>query len=67
MHAAILDPGPATINAARHALGLNELELEELLLAIGDRHETLADLEARGRLQRARVALELELSGLLAA
>lgn len=46
----------------RGALGLSVDELEELLVAIGDRQDLEADQGRRARLARGRAALERELS-----
>lgn len=59
-----LDRGPAPPPAAR-GLGLTLPDLEELLLAVGDREDTVGT-DARARLARGRIALEAELTRLLA-
>lgn len=56
--------GPVVASAARIGLGLTVPELEDLLIAIGDR-EDLAGPDERARLIRGRRALEAELVRLL--
>lgn len=58
-----LEAVPATPTAAaRRALGLDALELEELLTAIGDREDVVGDPFVLARLRRGRRALERELA-----
>jgi hypothetical protein len=60
---AMLTPPPT---APAPVLGLTVDELEELLVAIGDRQDLEADTGRRARLERARRALEAELARHLA-
>lgn len=54
-------PAPKRPPAPAPTLGLDPLELEELLVAVGDR-EDQAGTAARARLTRGRRALEAELA-----
>lgn len=57
----VLTPAPRT------RLGLTPVELEDVLIAIGDLEDRTASTDVRARLGRARRALELELADALAA